>query len=395
MTGCMAPRWRSGREGFTLPELLVGAAIVLVIMAGIVGVVDPGHAASRAQPAAIDIQQRLRAASESISADILGAGSGPMNGVFGKALGTVVPTVLPYRVGPRGDAPGTVRTDAITLITSGSPHVAGRLREAFVPSNGIAQIEPGPGCPVGDDACGLRAGGAVLLIDSLGQSDLFRVDGVAGASLTLVARGAISGRPFPVGAAVVPVTVSVYYLRQGSGADGSQVMSGDGDQSDLPLVDHVTRLAFELFGDPQPPRLTSAGAAYSSTYGPSPPRLGVDDVRDGWPAGENCTFQATAIDQPGRLSRLGTGTTAVRLSSGVLTDGPWCPDGLAPGRYDADLLRVRAVRVTIRAEASSAAVRGLDARWFDHPGRSRDLSAVAADQQVVFDVVPRALQVGR
>src|SRR5450756_33568 len=159
VTGCMAPRWRSGREGFTLPELLVGAAIVLVIMAGIVGVVDPGHAASRAQPAAIDIQQRLRAASESISADILGAGSGPMNGVFGKALGTVVPTVLPYRVGPRGDAPGTVRTDAITLITSGSPHVSGRLREAFVPSNGIAQIEPGPGCPVGDDTCGLRAGG--------------------------------------------------------------------------------------------------------------------------------------------------------------------------------------------------------------------------------------------
>ena len=80
MTGCMAPRWRSGREGFTLPELLIGAAIVLVIMAGIVGVVDPGHAASRAQPAAIDIQQPLRVGSERLPTDLLSAGRGPISG---------------------------------------------------------------------------------------------------------------------------------------------------------------------------------------------------------------------------------------------------------------------------------------------------------------------------
>jgi hypothetical protein len=256
-------------------------------------------------------------------------------------------------------------------------------------------ILPAPGCPAGDSSCGIRPGAAVLLLDGRGQSDLFRVDSVTGALLTLTPRGSTSGRLFPAGSVVVPVTVTVYYFKPGTSTDGGQLMSGDGDQSDLPLVDHVTGLTFQLLGEPRPPQLRTGSGPSAASYGPSPPPPAEDDPRDGWAAGENCTFVATALGQTSRLAPLLPGTALVPLSAALLTDGPWCPDALAPGRYDADLLRVRAVRVTLRVEATVREARGGDPLLFAHPGSSRDRSSPAADQQVVFDVVPRALQRGR
>jgi type II secretory pathway pseudopilin PulG len=388
----------TGRTGFTVVELLVAGALALVLMAGVLAVVDPGQSTSKAQVAAIDIQQRLRAASEVLSADVHSAGSGPVNGAFGKALGIVTPAVLPFRTGPRGDAVGTARADAISLITSAGSSAAVVLGETFAPASGVAQIAPAPGCPVGDESCGIRAGAAILVLDGRGQSDLFIVTTVNGRALGLEARGATSGRPFPPGSLVIPVTVSSYYLRQGTAAEGVQLMSGDGGQADLPLIDHVAGFSVALLGDPQPPRLGLSGASvHAATYGPLPPPLGVDDGRDGWPAGENCTFLVSGGVQRSRMAVLGTGAVAgpVPLAPALLTDGPWCPDGSASWRYDADLLRVRAVRITVRAEATSAMARGADSRLFVHPGTSRDPLRRVADQQVVLDVVPRALQAGR
>jgi type II secretory pathway pseudopilin PulG len=388
----------SGRAGFTVVELLVAGALALVLMTGVLAVIGPGQSASSAQLAAIDIQQRLRAATEALSADIRSAGSGPANGAFGKALGVAVPTVLPFRVGPRSDAVGTARADAITLITSAGTSAAAGLSETFVPASGTAQITAGPGCPSGDESCGLRAGAALLVLDDRGQSDLFTVTAVSGRAISLQARGATSGRAFPPGALVIPITVSSYYLRQGTPAEGAQLMSGDGDQSDLPLIDHVAGLTVELLGDPQPPRLVRSGPpGPAATYGPLPPPLGVDDGRDGWPAGENCTFLVDGGEQRSRMPALATGAVRglVPLLPALLTDGPWCPDASASWRYDADLLRVRAVRVTVRVEATSAMTRGADPRLFVHPGTSRDPLRRAADRQVVLDVVPRALQAGR
>jgi len=330
-------------------------------------VVDPGHATTRAQAAATDIRQRLRAASEALSADLRSAGSGPVNGVFGRALGTVAPSVLPFRLGPRGDPPGAARSDALSLVSAAGVGAAAALAEMFVPASGVAQLAWVPGCPVGDESCGLRAGMPVLILDGRGQSDLFNVSAVAGGTLSLESRGTTSGRPFPRGSLVVPVIVSCYYLRPGTAADGLQLMAGDGDQSDLPFVDHLAGLTIELLGDPNPPRLASGGtSARAVTYGPLPPPPGEDDLRDQWPAGENCTFAALGGLQQSRMPTLpldaGAGLAALTIAS--LTDGPWCPDHAAPNRYDADLLRIRAVRVTIRAEASSAAVRGADTRLF-------------------------------
>ena len=78
-----------------------------------------------------------------------------------------------------------------------------------------------------------------------------------------------------------------------------------------------------------------------------------------------------------------------------MTDGPWCPDAAAPNRVDADLFRVREVRVTLRLEAASPAARGGDARLFAHPGTARHPWRWVPDRQVTIDVVLRALHIGR
>jgi type II secretory pathway pseudopilin PulG len=367
----------STRSGFTVAELLIAGTLVLLLMTGLAAVVGPSYATSRAQAAATDVRLRLRAASEALSADLRAAGSGPVNGVFGRALGAVTPTVFPYCLGSRGDPAGTVRADALALISVAG--AAAELADPFVPGSGVARMSATSGCPAGDPSCGVSAGVPVLLIDLSGQADLFTVTAVTGQWLSLAPRGATSGRPFPAGSPLIPVTVACYHLQPGVAADGLQLMAGDGDTWDLPLVDHLLGLTIELLGDPRPPRLGSLGTSpRAATYGPVPPLDGADDPRDDWPAGENCTFLAVGGVQQSRMPTLSSSGAAglVPLAAASLTDGPWCPDASAPNRYDADLLRVRAVRVTIRAEAPAAGVR-------------------AADQLVVFNVVPRALQAGR
>ncbi len=388
----------SARRGFTLAELLIAGTLVLVLLTGLAAVVDPSHATARAQAAATDVRLRLRAASEAIVAELRGAGSGPARGVYGRPLGGFTPAVLPLRLGARGDAPGIARPDTLTVIATAGVGAAAELATVFVPGAGAALIAVSPGCPSGDPACGVAVGASVAIVDEHGQWDLFTVATVTGASLGLLPRGTISGRPFPAGSRLVPVNVVCFFLRLGTAAEGLQLMTGDGDQWELPVVDHLTGLTFDLLGDPSPPRLGSAGGTPgAATYGPNPPPLGDDTITDDWPAGENCTFLAVAGGQSSRLPMLsaGAGAALVPLPGSMLTDGPWCPDGSAANRYDADLLRVRAVRVTIQAEAASASARGDDTRLFLHPGSSRDRSGVASDRKVVIDVVPRALQAGR
>lgn len=385
-----------GRQGFSLPELLIATVLALLTATGVLSVVSSSRAVSSAGAETIDFEQRLRAVTEAVSADLAAAGAGPVTGVFGRPLGAVVPCVLPFTVGSGGDAAGTARTDVVTVLTSTPRGAAVALAAAFVPAIGVAQLAASPGCVLGDATCGVRAGDVVLLVDGGGQADLFDVASVLTSAVQLQSRGVTSGRPFPAGSWLVPVALVSYSLKAGTTADGPQLMSGNGGTSDLPFVDHVARLEVQLFGDPQPPRLGSPGLpGERATYGPTPPLPGVDNAQDVWPAGENCMFLVVDGVQQSRLSPLGGGTNLAPLPPRLLTDGPWCPDQAAPNRVDADLFRVREVRLVVRLEASSPAVRGVDGTLFAHPGGARDPLRWVPDRQVTIDVVPRALHIGR
>jgi len=88
--------------GFTLVELLIASAITMAVVGAILAVVNPAQVMFRAQGDAADLHQRLRAAADTMSADVRAAMA-----------------VRPYRVGAtRDDAAIGVyyRTDTLTVL---------------------------------------------------------------------------------------------------------------------------------------------------------------------------------------------------------------------------------------------------------------------------------------
>jgi hypothetical protein len=135
-------------------------------------------------------------------------------------------------------------------------------------------------------------------------------------------------------------------------------MRYDGAATDLPLVDDLTALGFEYYGDPAPPvlrRPLSDPDGPWTSYGPKPPEAGIDDPETpSYGPGENCLFTVIDGATVGRpeMAQLGAGSALVLLDERRLSDGPWCPDPAAPNRFDADLLRVRRVRVTFHVRGT-------------------------------------------
>jgi hypothetical protein len=69
----------------------------------------------------------------------------------------------------------------------------------------------------------------------------------------------------------------------------------------------------------------------------------------------------------------------------MFADGPWCGSGMTA--FDADLLRIRRIRVTLRLQAGSTAVRG-PGTDFSQPGFSRSAWLRVPDAIMRFDVSP-------
>lgn len=104
-----------------------------------------------------------------------------------------------------------------------------------------------------------------------------------------------------------------YYLKGDPSTGTGQLMRYDGNESDLPLMDHLGGLEFAYFD--------ASGAALASE-----------------------TFQ----------------------------DGPWFPDDSDMNRFDTDLLKIRRVRVTLRVQPATPALR-----------------RILPDRTITFDVAPR------
>jgi hypothetical protein len=194
-----------------------------------------------------------------------------------------------------------------------------------------------------------------------------------------------------------PATGVTFWLKADDATATYQLMRNDTTGSaDVPVVDHVVALAFDYYGDPQPPHMRTSiddPAGPWTTYGPKPSMAPIAPFA----AKENCVFvdDGSAMPKP-RLEELGAvGGALVPLTSVQLTDGPWCPNEADPNRWDADLLRIRSVVVTIRVEAASAAVRGPASASFTHGGTSRNPHRWVPDEEARVQVSPRNLNPGR
>jgi type II secretory pathway pseudopilin PulG len=194
-----------------------------------------------------------------------------------------------------------------------------------------------------------------------------------------------------------PPSGTTYWLKADAASASYQLMAVESSNGvDVPVVDNVVALAFEYFGDPQPPAMRkplSDPIGPWTTYGPKPSAAAAALFA----AGENCVFVSDVSSPPQpRLAILdASGGPLAALTPSQLTDGPWCPDEGAPDRWDADLLRVRSIGIRIRVQAAMPELRGPAGPWFVHGGTSRGGHQWVPDMEIRLRVSPRNLNLIR
>ncbi len=390
-----------GVRGFSLIESIVAMAITLTVTAAIFGMVHPARRTTAAELEVADLQQRLRVAADALSRDLLLAGAGSYLGPHAGPLGFYLPPVIPSRQGATADdPPGAFTNDRITLLYVLPTSAETVLVADLVPGSLTMQLAPEAACSGGANLCGFDRNLSVLVYDDHGNYDLFTVVSIEdGLSQIVVSKppDALS-TTFAAGAKVVEVVSRTYALKADSATGALQLTTYDGTyNAEVPVVDHVVRLSFDYFGEPLPPAISRPLSDESgpwTTYGPKPPESSVKPTA--YPAGENCAFARDEEGEPvPRLATLGSGPGLVKLTAAQLSDGPWCPDATNANRWDADLLRIRRVAVTLRVEAAAAMLRGPAGPLFVNGGTARGGLAWVPDQEVRFDVAPRNLNLGR
>lgn len=323
--------------GFSIVELLIATTLMAVVTAGVVGMMNPASAAFYSQAEAADMEQRLRVAATGLAADLVAAGSGPDRGPHAGPLVQAFAPVLPMKRGTRADdPPGSWFADRITLLSVPPAAPYTRLAASVPPDSDWLPVDAQPQCPPTDPLCLFSIGDAVAVFDDSGSVDLVRITEKIASPVPMLQH---ANQPLtfsdyqPATTTIVGISIVSYALdRQAS----QLVVVGGLAAPAAPFVDNVVDLAFAYADEELSP-----------------------------------------------------------LQAAQLTDGPWRPDESSANRWDADLLRVRAVNVTLRVQAAIAALRGPAGALFAAAGTGRDASRWVPDKQITFRVSPRNLSGGR
>ena len=383
-------------------ELLISTAIMMLITGVMLTLMGPVQGIFQAQPEVSDMQQRLRVGVDALAKDLIMAGAGTYVGPSAAALNSVFAPVLPYRVGDVNDDRARnvlYRPDTISIMYVPPSPSQTTTADAMTTTATQVRLAAQSSCPPGTprSLCEIRAGMRLLIFESHGRRDLLTVTRVEDDSLHFEHDGALSV-PYAQGSSVARISMHTYYLKSDVSTRTFQLMHYDGIETDVPVTDHIVDVTFQYFGDPVPPMRLSEkpldGKGPWTTYGPKPPDPAEDNAP--WPSGENCVFvfdPATGAHAP-RLPVLGAGGS-VPLTEAMLTDGPWCPDAMARDRFDADLLRIRRIRVKLRVQVAQESLRGPAGPLFARGGTFNGATRLVPDQQIQFDIAPRNMNLGR
>ena len=394
--------------GFSLLELLIATMVLLVVTGGAMKLVSPAGNAFAAQPEAADLQQRLRVGVDALRRELLMAGAGPYTGSPVGPLVYQFAPILPHAVGTL--VPGSPdHPDAAVITLMYVPSTPAQTTTSTdLTSEGVElRVRGQPGCPVGDALCGFRQGMHVVIFDAFGSYDVFTITSVVGDAMRL------RHRDDRFATATLRARSSPSWCRARSTwmPRSAACTRYDGFRSNLPILDNVVGLAFDYFGEPSPPVLRpaavgSCGADDHLRAEPAP----AHGRHDGRRLGHRGELHVPVVGRrAGSAARgLGRGSSApgalVPIPYTQLNDGPWCPGvtnaagALLSSRFDADMLRVRRVRVTLRVQAGAEGLRGANPAGqvlFIHPGPARQGGRIVPDQEIRFEVTPRNMNVGR
>jgi prepilin-type N-terminal cleavage/methylation domain-containing protein len=365
------PRLKStgaGQRGFTMTEVLISTSIMLVVTAAIFSLTNPAQGTAQAQPEVSDMQQRMRIGSEVLFRDIVMAGAGPYQGNNTGSLINFFAPIVPRRTGRLNPDPtqgaASFKTDAITLLYIPNTYSQTTLFDPMPNESAELKVNKPKNCPGSDPMCGFTVGMGIVIFDTSGNYDAFTVTEIQGPAGHIQHRGQQFSVSYPAGSHVTEIVSFTYYFDQAA----NQLRRYDGQDTDVPLVDNVVALRFDYFGDSQPPRL------------PKPP-----------PGTANCLYDAA-----GNYANLPvlpmTDGSLTALTPAMLTDGPYCGGGT--NQFDADLLRIRKIRVTMRMQVATPSLRG----GTDREGSLRIVTSAeryVPDYTVSFDVAPRNLNLSR
>jgi hypothetical protein len=321
--------------GFSLVEVVVAIAIFAAALVPLLYVAAAGQRLARAQPEAADLHQRLRVAADRLKRDLDAAGAGPGHGSLAASLGALLPAIVPARTGLRqANAELSAFDERLSTMHVPEGAVAVPLAASMTTTAAPLRLDvAAPGC-ASAGACGFVEGTRALILNGSETGagyDAFTVTGINTSTGELAhdSPNPPFSRVYGAGSLIVPIVQHVYYFDRGN----RRLILYDGDRSELPLIDNVLDVKFQYFGEAD-----------------------VD----------------------------GSGLRSFDLAQ--LTDGPIC--GSSPYRFDADLLRIRMVRVVLRLQAAADDVRG-NGPWFTRPGRLTSSYSAVPDYEVTFEVAPR------
>jgi hypothetical protein len=364
-------RWipADGREsGYTLAELLISTAIMVTVTGAIFGLLNPAQGSSQAQPEVADMQQRMRVGSDVLFKELVMAGAGPYQGAVTGSLIQFFAPILPRRVGDSADptmGAGSFTTDKITLSYVPNSYSQTTIDQAMPPQSAELKVTYPPNCPA-KELCGFEEGMKVIIFDTSGSGnfDTFVITNVQDNAGHLQHRGQDLNYSYGTGSIITQIISNTYWLDRTT----NQLKQYDGGANDIPLVDDVVDLRFDYYGDPTPPKQ------------PKPP-TGV----------ANCLYTAAGVPTLATLAP--TDGSLAALTAAQLSDGPYCGSG--DTAFDADLLRIRKVKVTLRMQAAKASLRGTNTTLFMKPGTAPGGARYIPDYSVSFDVSPRNLNLAR
>jgi prepilin-type N-terminal cleavage/methylation domain-containing protein len=209
-----AVRRRPGSEaGFTLVEMLIAMAVMLLILGGVFQAFNPSQGAFITQPEVADMQQRLRVGTDRLYNGLIVAGAGVYSGSAVGALGNFFAPVLPYRAGPLDiDDPARgvyFRDDAITIFHVPTTASQCTIRDKMPQPSSEVKVNAEPGCPAEDPLCGFEESMRVVIFDDTGSYDIFTVTEVQSDALHLQHRPPINpadfSKAYDVGAVISQV----------------------------------------------------------------------------------------------------------------------------------------------------------------------------------------------
>ena len=367
-------------RGFTLTELLIACLLLMAVTAAIAALAVPARNAFDRTLGAADLSGGSRAALERMMHDVREAGSSAAIEVRRIGLADVMATAVPLVSLDDPSVSAPARALRITRIGLAAPQ--GVLSQTVGAGATTLQLDTSLRCAKVGLACGFAPGMPAVIFDTA-RSATVSIGAIGVGGFIQLTSGLPTG--FEPGAIVAAIVSAAYGLR--SNADGSQrlvrISPGGAEQ---PILQNVVDFDVHIEGRSAAPQRSDAAEPWP-TYGPAPPALDQDDLRDAWGAGENCTIARDGEGQPiPRLATLASDSEPVPLTTALITDGPWCADVSDSSRYDADLLRVSAIEVRLRVEAASAVLRGPAGRLFRRPGTERNASRWVPDVELRLTV---------